>query len=110
MTTRIGLIGAAWGTVGAMTLLSLMRTIECQVIVQINPFQMKLLKPLAAFVLIAALLYSLKPVLYPLHTMVTLIVAAGITVTGYLILIVLFRLDEDDWEVIRSAKQLIKRS
>lgn len=106
---RMGLIGAAWGTVGAMTLLSIIRTVECQVITKINPFQLKLLKPVAAFLVVAALLLYLRPVLYPLHTVLTLVFASLISGTVYLLVIYLLKLDDDDREVIQAVKKLIKK-
>ncbi len=106
---RMGLIGAAWGTVGAMLLLALIRLIECKVIVNLHPFQTKLMKPLLAGISTFLVAYFMKPLIEPWHTVLTLTTVMIVAGLVYGAVIYALKLDDDDLQVIRAMSQLIKR-
>jgi len=106
---RMGLIGAAWGTVGAMLLLAALRIVECKTIVKLHPFQLKLIKPMAAAALTTVILYFMRPFVAPWHTVLTLMTVMFVAGLVYGCVIYALKLDDDDLEVIRSMIQLLQR-
>lgn len=107
---RFGLVGAAWGTMGAMIVLSLVRIIECRFVLKMIPFQRKLWKPLFATGLTAGFLLYLRPLISNLHTVVGLSIAVSAAFMIYGLIIFLLRLDQDDMDVLRSFKGLFRRT
>jgi len=77
-----GITGAAYATLSSMILLAVIRLIEVKKIVDIQPFSIKMLKPVIAGNMMAMILWLIKPFIFPFHTILTLFIAvmAGIVI------------------------------
>jgi O-antigen/teichoic acid export membrane protein len=99
---RYGLAGAAWATVISLTFIAIVRLIETQFLLKINPFYMKDIKTVIAGLITFGFIYYLKPHIMHYHTVVTLVSAIIGIALIYLALMVIFKLDEDDVDFLRS--------
>ena len=103
-------MGAAYATLVSMTILAIMRLIEVKMIVKIQPFSIKMLKPIIAGIAMAVVLYGIKPIIFPLHTLLTLsaaVIAGGII---FYVMLWLMKFDRDDKEIWSGITMIIKRN
>jgi O-antigen/teichoic acid export membrane protein len=104
------IMGAAYATLVSMTILAIMRLIEVKMIVKIQPFSIKMLKPIIAGIAMAVVLYGIKPIIFPLHTLLTLsaaVIAGGII---FYVMLWLMKFDRDDKEIWSGISMIIKRN
>jgi len=104
-----GITGAAYATLSSMVLLAIIRLIEVRRIVKIQPFSIKMLKPVIAGGVMAIILFFLKPFIFPLHTILTLFIA---TTTGIVIFsggLWVMRFDSDDKEIWSGLLMITNR-
>ena len=103
---KYGIIGAAIATLASMVILAIARVVETRIFLKINPFNMKALKPVIAGLFTFGILYFIKQHLMQFHTILTLVLAVLIIFSIYFIILLLFKLDEDDKDFLRSIKFL----
>jgi O-antigen/teichoic acid export membrane protein len=99
---KYGIMGAAWATLSSMTFIAVARIIETRIFLKINPFNVKVLKPIVAGIITCGILQYIKPNLMVYHTIITLILALIIILVIYGLLLLLFKFDEDDKDFLRS--------
>lgn len=106
---RYGLGGAALSTFAVALLLSLARAVEMRIIFGIPLLAGKSWKPLLAALLTGAALFSGRPFLDSLPPVAALGAAAAIACPCYLVLLWMFRLEQDELEVIFSIVPFMKK-
>ena len=99
---KYGIMGAAWATLSSMTFIAVARIIETRIFLKINPFNVKVLKPIVAGIITCGILQYIKPNLMVYHTIITLILALIIILVIYGLLLLLLKFDEDDKDFLRS--------
>lgn len=103
---KYGLAGAAWATVISLTFIAIIRLIETQILLNINPFYLKNLKAVFAGLITFGIMICLKQYLMQFHTVLT-IISAIITISLiYLLLMLILKLDEDDKDFLKSISFL----
>ncbi len=103
---KYGIMGAAWATLSSMMFIALVRLIETWIFLKINPFNVKVLKPILAGILTYGILQYIKPNLMVYHTIITLILSFIIILVIYGLLLLLFKFDEDDKDFLSSLNFL----
>jgi O-antigen/teichoic acid export membrane protein len=103
---KYGIMGAAWATLSSMTFIALVRLIETRIFLKINPFNIKVFKPILAGILTYGILQYIKPNLMVYHTIITLILSFIIILVIYGLLLLLFKFDEDDKDFLSSLNFL----
>lgn len=104
---RYGITGAALATLSSLVLIALARFGESWVILNLHPFSVKLLKPAIAGIGTLVVLMLTRPLIYPLHTLLTLSAAAIITFFVYCLLLWVLKLDAADREVLQALRAAI---
>ena len=97
---RFGLNGAAFSTLAVTVLLTLIRMVELRSLYGIWPVPVKVWKPLVAGGVAGALLLMIKPLLAPMPPLQALSIGTVSAAAVYLFLIRLFRLEQEEMEVI----------
>ncbi len=103
---KYGIIGAAWATLSSMTFIAIARLVETKIFLKINPFNIKIVKPILAGIITYGILQFIKPNLMMYHTIITLALAIVIIFVVYGIVLLIFRFDEDDKDFLRSLNFL----
>lgn len=103
---KYGIMGAAWATLSSMMFIALARLIETWIFLKINPFNVKVAKPIIAGIITYGILYYVKPHLMEYHTIITLILSITLIFVVYGVLLLLFKFDEDDKDFMRSLNFL----
>lgn len=106
---KYGIIGAAWATLSSMMFIAFARLIETWIFLKINPFNVKVAKPIIAGIITYGILYYVKPHLMEYHTIITLILSITLIFVVYGVLLLLFKFDEDDKDFMRSLNFLKKK-
>jgi O-antigen/teichoic acid export membrane protein len=94
-----GIIGAAYATLVSMALLGILRIIEVNHYVKISPFSIKLLKPVIAGGIMIIVLILLKPIVMPMHTLISLIIVSLVGLFIFFAILWLLKFDQDDKEI-----------
>ena len=110
---KFGIIGAALGTAIALFLISLLRCVENYSLLRLNLLSTKLLKPISAGILTTIIVCFLKPYIfesgyfdyssYVSHLAIYLLLGIILISSIYLILIWLFRLDDEDRDILQMV-------
>lgn len=103
---KYGIMGAAWATLSSMMFIAFARLIETWIFLKINPFNVKVTKPIIAGIITYGILYYVKPHLMEYHTIITLILSITLIFVVYGVLLLLFKFDEDDKDFMRSLNFL----
>ena len=103
---KYGIMGAAWATLSSMMFIAFVRLIETRIFLKINPFNVKVFKPILAGILTYGILQYIKPNLMVYHTIITLILSFIIILVIYGLLLLLFKFDEDDKDFLSSLNFL----
>lgn len=103
---KYGIMGAAWATLSSMMFIAFARLIQTWIFLKINPFNVKVLKPVSAGIITYGILYYVKPHLMEYHTIITLILSITLIFVVYGVLLLLFKFDEDDKDFLRSLNFL----
>lgn len=103
---KYGIMGAAWATLSSMMFIAFARLIETWIFLKINPFNVKVAKPIIAGIITYGILYYVKPHLMEYHTIITLILSITLIFVVYGVLLLLFKFDEDDKDFLRSLNFL----
>ncbi len=105
---RYGIMGAAVATFSASVILAFLRIIEVQIILKIHPFNLKYTKAIIAGIILATILLVIRPVLMPMHTILSLMIAGIVTTLIYCGVLWVLGFDDDDREVISAIKIILK--
>jgi len=95
-----GINGAAIATFTSTLIIGIIRLVETQMIVHLNPFGLKLLKPIIAGIGAAMVGIAIKPFLLPIHTILTLLIAASVIFLTFIFILWIVRFDDDDKSII----------
>jgi O-antigen/teichoic acid export membrane protein len=108
---KFGITGAALGTAIALFLISLLRCVENYSLLRLNLLSTKLLKPISAGILTTIIVCFLKPYMFEsgyfdyhssiLHLIIYLLLGAFFILLVYTILIWIFRLDDEDKDIVQ---------
>ena len=100
-------LGAASATLISMLFLGLIRSIEVWYILKLQPLSFKLIKPIFASIIVLILMISVKSLIMPFHTIVSLLIASILIGITYIILLWLLGFDNDDKQVISALKIMV---
>ena len=103
-------MGAAIATLVSMTFLGLIRSIEIWYFLRLQPLNLKLIKPFLAIFVVLVVMISIKPLIIPYHTIISLIIASIIIGFSFLLLLWLMGFDEDDKQVISAIKVMFVKN
>ncbi len=106
---QFGIKGAAYATLVSVSLLAVLRLIEVKLIVKIQPFSMKMLKPIIAGAVMIIVLNLIKPMVFPLHTILTLISVIIIGFLTFFVMLWLMKFDSDDKEIWSGIGMITNR-
>jgi len=106
---QFGIMGAAYATLVSMTVLAIMRLIEVKWIVKIQPFSIKMLKPFIAGSGMILVLYFIKPIVFSMHTILTLLITITVGLVTFLILLWMMKFDNDDKEIWTGISMLTNK-
>jgi len=94
-----GINGAAYATLVSISFLAVIRLIEVRMIVKIQPFSIKMLKPVIAGGIMIIVLSLLKPIVMPMHTLTSLIIVSLVGLFIFFAILWLLKFDDDDLEI-----------
>ena len=103
-------VGAAIATLISMTFLGVIRSIEIWYYLKLQPLSLKLIKPFLAIFVVMIVTISIKPLIVPFHTIISLIIASIIIGLSFLVLLWLIGFDKDDKQVISAIKMIFVKS
>nr|MBC8323991.1 flippase [Candidatus Neomarinimicrobiota bacterium] len=104
-----GIIGAAYATFVSMALLGFLRIVEVNHYIKISPFSIKLIKPIFAGGIMILVLSLFKPIVMPMHTILTLISVIIIGFLTFFMMLWLMKFDDDDKEIWSGIKMISNR-
>lgn len=104
-----GIMGAAYATLVSMTVLGGLRLLEVQHFVKINPFSIKLLKPIIAGGGMIIILKFLKPMIMPMHTIMSLLIISVVGLISFYLILWLLKFDDDDKEVWSGIRMIANK-
>jgi len=107
---KIGLIGAAWGTLISLTILCIIRISQIWIIYKIFPFEFKNLKSISSGIISFVIIYFSYPVLVNYHFLINLLFSSIIVILSYLGSLYIFKLEHEDLNVIKLIKLKFKRT
>ena len=90
-----------------MLFLGLIRSIEVWYILKLQPLSFKLIKPIFASIIVLILMISVKSLIMPFHTIISLLIASILIGITYIILLWLLGFDNDDKQVISALKIMV---
>jgi len=99
-------MGAAIATLISMTSLGLIRSIEIWYFLRLQPMSLKLIKPFLAIFVVMIMMISIRPLIIPFHTIISLIIASVIIGLSFVFLLWLIGFDKDDKQVISAIKMM----
>ena len=100
--------GAAFSTLISLILIGIVRVIQVQYILKINFFSIKLIKPFIAAGITTSLLLIVKSYIVNFNELLTLLLATLLCLGSYLILMWVFRLENEDREFLKGLKIIRK--
>jgi len=106
---RYGLTGAALATATAICLMNILVTAEMWIILRLQPVSFKFFKPVIAGVGAFLITSQIKPLIMPMHTVLTLAAGAITVFVSFGLILWLFRFDDDDKEIL-TGLSVIKKS
>ena len=106
---EFGIIGAAYATFVSMALLGILRIVEVYYFIKLNPFSLKLLKPIIAGVIMALVLIYIKPMVLSLHTIVSLIIILLVGLLSFFFMLWMLKFDDDDREIWSGIGMITNR-
>jgi O-antigen/teichoic acid export membrane protein len=104
-----GIMGAAYATLVSMAALGGLRLVEVQHYVKINPFSLKLLKPIIAGGGMFIILKMVTPTIMPMHTILSLLIVTAIGFLSFYLILWLLKFDDDDKEVWSGIRMITNK-
>ena len=74
---------------------------------KLQPLSLKLIKPIFASIIVLILMISVKSLIMPFHTIISLLIASILIGITYIILLWLLGFDNDDKQVISALKIMV---
>ena len=106
---QYGIMGAANATFVSMLSLGLLRIFEVHQLVKITPFSLKLLKPILAGGVMIFVLFLIRPIVLPMHTILSLIVISLIGFISFFMILWLLKFDADDKEIWSGIRMITNK-
>ena len=106
---QYGIMGAANATFVSMLSLGLLRIFEVHQLVKITPFSLKLLKPILAGGVMIFVLFLIRPIVLPMHTILSLIVISLIGFISFFMILWLLKFDTDDKEIWSGIRMITNK-
>tara|TARA_B100002003_G_scaffold197893_1_gene188448 strand:- start:391 stop:1200 length:810 start_codon:yes stop_codon:yes gene_type:complete len=104
-----GINGAAYATLVSISFLAVIRLIEVRMIVKIQPFSIKMLKPVIAGGIMIVVLSLLKPIVMPMHTLTSLIIVSLVGLLSFFFMLWMLKFDDDDREIWSGIGMITNR-
>ena len=99
---KYGIIGAAIATLTSLTIVGFARTIEVGIILKMNFFDRKVIKPIIAGILVFGGLLFIKDLIMPLHTLGTLFSAGIFSVGSFGLIMWQLKIEKEDLDFLKG--------
>ena len=107
---RYGIIGAAIATLISLTAVGFARTIQVGVILKMNFFDRKVIKPIVAGIMVYTGLLLIKDLIMPFHTLITLLSAGIFSVGSYGLIMWILKIEDEDLDFLKGLSVLKGRN
>ena len=97
-----GIIGAAIATLTSLIVVGFARTIEVSVILKMNFFDRKVIKPIFAGITVFTGLLLIKDFIMPFHTLITLLSAGIFSVGSFGLIMWLLKFEDEDLDFLKG--------
>ena len=100
--------GAALSTLITLASIALIRIFQNWILLKLLPFNLKIFKPLLAGLVAFGVGVFIKSFIVSFHTIITLLFAGIIIFAAFFIILWLLKFDEDDYNLLKGIRILIK--
>ena len=107
---KYGIIGAAIATLISLTAVGFARTIQVGVILKMNFFDRKVIKPIIAGIMVYTGLLLIKDFIMPFHTLITLLSAGIFSVGSYGLIMWILKIEDEDLDFLKGLSVLKGRN
>ena len=107
---KYGIIGAAIATLISLTAVGFARTIQVGVILKMNFFDRKVIKPIVAGIMVYTGLLLIKDLIMPFHTLITLLSAGIFSVGSYGLIMWILKIEDEDLDFLKGLSVLKGRN
>ena len=107
---KYGIIGAAIATLISLTAVGFARTIQVGVILKMNFFDRKVIKPIVAGIMVYTGLLLIKDLIMPFHTLITLLSAGIFSVGSYGLIMWIQKIEDEDLDFLKGLSVLKGRN
>ena len=107
---KYGIIGAAIATLISLTAVGFARTIQVGVILKMNFFDRKVIKPIVAGIMVYTGLLLIKDFIMPFHTLITLLSAGIFSVGSYGLIMWILKIEDEDLDFLKGLSVLKGRN
>ena len=107
---KYGIIGAAIATLISLTAVGFARTIQVGVILKMNFFDRKVIKPIVAGIMVYTGLLLIKDSIMPFHTLITLLSAGIFSVGSYGLIMWILKIEGEDLDFLKGLSVLKGRN
>ena len=104
-----GIIGAAIATLTSLIVVGFARTIEVSVILKMNFFDRKVIKPIFAGIMVFTGLLLIKDFIMPFHTLITLLSAGIFSVGSFGLIMWILKIEDEDLDFFKGLSVLKRR-
>ena len=101
-----GIIGAAIATLTSLIVVGFARTIEVSVILKMNFFDRKVIKPIFAGIMVFTGLLLIKDFIMPFHTLITLLSAGIFSVGSFGLIMWMLKIEDEDLDFFKGLSVL----
>ena len=101
-----GIIGAAIATLTSLIVVGFVRTIEVSVILKMNFFDRKVIKPIFAGIMVFTGLLLIKDFIMPFHTLITLLSAGIFSVGSFGLIMWMLKIEDEDSDFFKGLSVL----
>ena len=101
-----GIIGAAIATLTSLIVVGFARTIEVGIILKMNFFDRKVIKPIFAGIMVFTGLLLIKDFIMPFHTLITLLSAGIFSVGSFGLIMWLLKFEDEDLDFLKGLEIL----
>ena len=101
-----GIIGAAIATLTSLIVVGFARTIEVSVILKMNFFDRKVIKPIFAGIAVFTGLLLIKDFIMPFHTLITLLSAGIFSVGSFGLIMWILKIEDEDLDFFKGLSVL----
>ena len=101
-----GIIGAAIATLTSLIVVGFARTIEVGIILKMNFFDRKVIKPIFAGIMVFTGLLLIKDFIMPFHTLITLLSAGIFSVGSFGLIMWILKIEDEDLDFFKGLSVL----